>query len=738
MLMLAAPCLLAAQQFLISTQAGADRLPFSSPLLAKPASLAIDQQGNTYVSDAYFNRILKIAPSGAFTPLAQIDAPGALAAGPVGDIYVTSLNRILRIDAEGAITTIAANLPQLAGLAIDASANLYASSAGRVLRIDPQGGITELASNLTQPSALAVDAAGEVYAATLTRIVRIAAPPVTVIDNVQQPSSLAIDKDGNLIYSEPSRILRGNAPITDYPGAVAIDPSNNVVILDQIQRRIRVLNSTGTVGAPPAAGTFLFDPNAVALDRDGSLYVTDFADHRVRRVAPDGTVSITASGITQPRAIAIDQNRNLYVASLNRIIRIPPEGAAAVFADNLPLPSSLAFDVNGNLFAATENRVVRITPQALVSTYAANLLGPAAIAFDKDNNLFVAENAGNRIRRITLQGQSSFVAVNLAQPSALAADAGGNLYIAESGAHFVRRISPEGSQVAIAGTGDPGFSGDDGSSKYAALNGPSAIALDTNGRIFLADRGNSRIRRLDPVQITPQSALNFASKLPVPISPGEIVLIDGDGLGPEEAVITQTDEDTFRLPTLAAGTKVLFDNLAAPLLYVQARFVIAAVPFGVNGKESATLQLEVQGRKTNAVRIPVATASPGIYTRASNGKGLAYALNDDSTDNQPLNPARTGSIVTITATGLGNLDPDGEDGVITRADLIYEPILPLTLTIGGQPAYIYSAQSASEQLHGVIRIQAQIPETVAPGDNVPIVLKSGEFTSQPGVFISVQ
>ena len=87
--------------------------------------------------------------------------------------------------------------------------------------------------------------------------------------------------------------------------------------------------------------------------------------------------------------------------------------------------------------------------------------------------------------------------VALLRPLGLAYDSQGDLFFAESGNHIVRRLDPAGNLTTVAGTGSQGFSGDTGPATMAQLDTPSAVALDTDGNLFIADTHNHRVRRVD-------------------------------------------------------------------------------------------------------------------------------------------------------------------------------------------------------------------------------------------------
>ena len=86
----------------------------------------------------------------------------------------------------------------------------------------------------------------------------------------------------------------------------------------------------------------------------------------------------------------------------------------------------------------------------------------------------------------------------LYNPAGLAVDAAGNLYIADTGNHRILLLTPGGAISTVAGTGAAGFSGDGGPAVAAQLNAPSAVAVDANENIYIADTGNNRVRLVAP------------------------------------------------------------------------------------------------------------------------------------------------------------------------------------------------------------------------------------------------
>jgi uncharacterized protein (TIGR03437 family) len=184
---------------------------------------------------------------------------------------------------------------------------------------------------------------------------------------------------------------------------------------------------------------------------------------------------------------------------------------------------------------------------------------------------------------------------------------------------------------------------------------------------------------------------NGASFTPGGVAAGELVAITGFNLGPAVGVEAAPDA-AGRYPTVLGNTQVLVDGVAAPLTYVSERQINAVIPFGVQGRTTARLQVISNGAAANQLDLPVLDAAPGIFLFDASGQ--AAALNQDGTYNGRLNGAEPGSIVTLYATGAGQMDVGMTDGRIVVGQPFPRPLLPVGVRIGGRVADVLYAGAA--------------------------------------------
>jgi uncharacterized protein (TIGR03437 family) len=758
--------------------------PATNGLLHLPSGVAVDKSGVVYIADTGDNIIRKVGTDGIITTFAGDGYPGFY------DKDDNTQDDILpnAIDSEF-------NKP--ADVAVDSSGNVYiADTINNVVRkVTPSGGITLFAGDasagfkgddgaatsagMIAPTALAIDSGGNVF------IMSNGDGRIRKVDTKGIITTVA----GNGVpgFSDAGA---GSAQF-NFPTGVAVDGSGSVFVADSLNLRIRKIsggNVTSVAGSGvfsysgdngPALNAQLANPAGVAADAAGNVYVADTANNVVRRVSRDGVITNVAgnaqagSGDNQlnaPQAVAVDAAGNLYIAdTLNGRIRRVSGGSVTTIGgtDNFFTPTGVAVDAAGNVYVADLNRniVRRVAANGTVTTVAgtgtagfggdngpatgAFLNAPRAVAVDGAGNLYIADTGNNRIRRVNTSGQISTVAGNgipgstgdsglavnaqIVGPVGIAVDPSGNLYISDG--TRIRKVTASGFIITIAGNPASGYSGDGGIAATAQLNGPAGIAADATGNVYVADSGNHAVRRLQPLAggLQISAVTSGATNQSGVIAPGEVVALYGAGMGPTQ--LAQAQLVNGRVPATLAGTTVYFNGTAAPVLYTSAGQVGAVAPFSLSG-DKADVVVTYQGQVSAALSVSVAASAPGLFTLDGSGTGQAVAINQDGGINGPDRPAKAGEFVTLYGTGTGRTTPPSQDGVPAAAPLP-QPVLPVTLSIGGisvQPQY---AGAAPGQVAGVIQINAQIPAGLTAGA-VPVVLQVGTSSSPNGVTIYVQ
>jgi len=236
------------------------------------------------------------------------------------------------------------------------------------------------------------------------------------------------------------------------------------------------------------------------------------------------------------------------------------------------------------------------------------------------------------------------------------------------------------------------------------------------------------------------SIASGASLQPGAVSPGDIVSIFGNSIGPATPAtgtsFTPTASGT--VSTTLAGVTVTFNGVAAPLLFVDPGQINAIVPYEVAGQTSVPVVVQNNGTPSGTFTVPVTAVAPAIFSLAENGSGQGAILNSNASVNGATNPAAAGSIISIYATGEGQLVPAGTTGCINGTSLpLPKPVAtPISVSIGGQPSPdIEYAGEAPGLVCGVMQINATIPSDLGAGPQ-PVVLTIGT-NSNTGQAITV-
>jgi sugar lactone lactonase YvrE len=245
----------------------------------------------------------------------------------------------------------------------------------------------------------------------------------------------------------------------------------------------------------PATSARFSTPNGVAVDAKGNIYIADLFNDRIRKVDTDGIITTfagrfggtfggdggpaTEAGLFDPAGVAVDAAGNVYIADMDnfRIRKVDTSGKISTVAGNG------SFGFTGDNVPATQTA----------------LSSPTAVAVDAAGNLYIADLFNSRVRKVNPQGIITTAAgtgqagysgdggaatqARIEAPESLAVDPLGNLYIADSANNVVRKVDTGGKISTFAGTGQGGFSGDNGQARQARLSSPRGVAVDAEGNV---------------------------------------------------------------------------------------------------------------------------------------------------------------------------------------------------------------------------------------------------------------
>jgi gliding motility-associated-like protein len=321
------------------------------------------------------------------------------------------------------------------------------------------------------------------------------------------------------------------AATLNVPTSIAFDKSGNLLIADQQNAVIRKLDLTtgiittiagnggqyhfGDGGLAQNAG--LYGPTGLTVDKTGNIFIAEEYGSTIRKIdattgiittvaaipgagfdySGDGGPALNAS-FYQPTDVAVDASGNLYIADWgNNVVRGITAATGIINSVAGHYPGNPGYTGDGGQAAQAE------------------LNACARIFLDPTGNLLIGDQGNNVIRRVNIStgiintiigtGVSGYagdggLANNalLNQPSAVIMDANGVIYVADSYNNVIRMVDPSTGIIStIAGNGVQGYSGDGGSPLNASFYRPVDLAIDAAGNLYIADARNNVIRKIN-------------------------------------------------------------------------------------------------------------------------------------------------------------------------------------------------------------------------------------------------
>jgi sugar lactone lactonase YvrE len=467
-----------------------------------PSGIAVDLFGNTYLADQWNNRILKINSEGIITTLAGTGEPGyvngagktamfnypcGVTVDKLGNVFVADSQNdcIRKINTKGVVTTFA-------GAEIDA----YIIDDF----IDGKG----LEARFNEPTGIALDTAGNVYVADKgnNAIRKISANGmVTTLAGSYQ---FGISDSSSTVFSFA------------YPTGIAVSNVGDVYVADKYNHRICKISTLGDITVLAGAidslreggykdgictnSQFRF-PSSVTVDSSGNVYVADWGNDQIRIITNKGEVT-TLTGLTE-----VDY------------------GKRVALEERFSYPCGLTIDRLGNLYVLdNEIRIRKINSTGIVTHIAppgiygyrdgkskvARFRAPRGLAVDTFGNVFVADVKNHCIRKINKIGEVTTIAgsgkegyadgigtdASFNEPTDVTIDQFGNLYVADSKNNRIRKINMNGVVTTISGKRKEGNTG--GNKNNAIFDDPRSVAVDLKGNIYVTEFSNNCICKISP------------------------------------------------------------------------------------------------------------------------------------------------------------------------------------------------------------------------------------------------
>jgi sugar lactone lactonase YvrE len=465
-----------------------------------------------------------------------------------------------------------------------------------------------------------------------------------------------------------------------------------------------------------------YNPNGIAVDSSGTLYIADTGNHAIRKVSPTGLVSTLATGFGPIYGIALDSSGNIYVSdqingsgTTGAVKKVSSNGSVSTLvASGLAGPAGLTLDSAGNVYVADSgNAVIRkITPTGAMSVFAgtsgssgsndgppgSGKLGfPTGVAFDPAGNLYIADGQFDEIRVAHSNGTLSTYAgtpgipsstdgaingraanVGFQGPVGIASDASGNLYIVDG--TVIRAITAAGTVSTLAGlNGRPGSN--DGAGQNALFNNPFGIAVNSSGKLYVADAGNNEIRSGTSIANQAPTIQYPPSSITAPAGGSASFMVTASGAnlsyqwyfngtalsGATSAVLTLNAVTSSQGGTYTVTVSNGFGSITSPAAFLTVGQSLApaiqAGPVAVTASAGGTATLSVTASGTslsyqwylNGAPISGATSASLNLTNLAASQGGNYTVTVTNSYGSVTSSAAVVTVTAVTQSTIGHL-----------------------------------------------------------------------------------
>ncbi len=523
--------------------------PFERAAFSSPQGVAVDSGGNLIIADTD-NHAIYIADLAKREVRLLAGEPGQ-----AGKVDATGRNARFNRPAALAVQSSASSFGSSAvnGVFVADRGNnrvRFVSFDGRVETVGTGSKTSSILPHQTgsefefnDPQSISVDSVGNVYVidrAGARLITQPAGRPAQIV-SLAQPDISFVQASSLVVRGRETLVLDAQAGSEE--DAIKVVTVGEPMINEILETAPTIAPNVpleGGVEVVIRGKNFAPESEVILGDTVASAEVRNATEIRLRvppqKVPGNRTISIQTRGGVAQAEIPIESKpisalSDGQITTIAGGVPVLGNGGLAINAV-LTSPRTLTLDSAGNIYIGDlNNRRVRRVDAAsgIITSIAGNgtedfsdgvpanstgLGTTAGIAVDQNSNVYVSDSSFRRIRRIDARtgiittiagdGGADFNGDNRPatsasiSPQGIAVDNAGNLLIADTGNHRVRRVNlATGIITTVAGSGEPGFSGDGGSATAAKLNLPIAVSVDKEGNVYISDTGNLRVRRID-------------------------------------------------------------------------------------------------------------------------------------------------------------------------------------------------------------------------------------------------